>query len=63
MVKLQGMCNVKHPHHLFLFMGSTKLVELGTKSYTLSYSLSALLHPMQTRLSLSIPAALHFSTS
>ena len=44
-------------------MGSNKLPELGTMSYALSCSLSALFHPVQTRLSLSIPMALHLSTS
>ena len=44
-------------------MGSNKLLELGTRSSPLSCSLSALLHPVQTRLSLFIPAVMHFSTS
>ena len=44
-------------------MGSNKLLELGTISYALSCSLSALLHPAQTRLSLSILVELYLSTS
>ena len=44
-------------------MGSSKLPKLGTKSYALSCSFSIFLHPMQTRLSLSIPVVLHLSTS
>ena len=43
-------------------MGSNKLPKLGTRSYAFSCSFSALLHPVQTRLSLSIPSSLHLST-
>ena len=43
-------------------MDSNKLLELGTRSFALSCSLSPLLHPMQTRLSLFIQLDFKFST-
>ena len=49
--------------YIRLFIGSNMLLELGIRSYELSYSLSTLLHLMQTHLSLFTLAALHLSTS
>ena len=61
MVQSQGMRNTEYPHHACCLHQA--IYGLSTKSYPISCSISALLHLVQTRLSLSIPTALHSSTS
>ena len=67
MAQLRGMRNAEYPHNVCrlhkIIYGLKQAPELGARTYALSCSLLALLHPVQTCVSLSIPAALHLSIS